>query len=55
MGKSYKRHRMDFDDSDISDYQKPSKDDIREKRKLKQQEHDKNLPDGGYNHVSDDE
>lgn len=38
MGKTYKRHRRDFDDDYVSDFRKPNKpkkDEIREKRKQK--------------------
>jgi hypothetical protein len=55
MGKSYKRHKLDYDDSGYSDYKKPSKDEIREQRKRKQQEHDEQLPGSIYPYRGDDD
>ena len=40
MGRTFKRHKLDYDDSNYSDYKKTT-DDIREKRKqkLEKQQH----------------
>ena len=51
MGRSYKRNKLDYDESGYSDYKKPSKDEIREQRKRKQLEHDEQLPDSSQDYT----